>query len=696
MNTHLNSRLNTPELRLHRFLLLAIALPMLSVAYFCVGCANAVAPTGGEPDKTTPKIVATEPLQRATNVHPRYIALEFSKFVHPRSQVQQSLFLTPPLKVEYMWSGKTVYVHFKEPLDSNTTVALTLGTQYTDWDGNKPEAAYTLIFSTGSKLDSGTIRARVETEKPDGITAFLYQLTANPDTLNPATTKPKYKTQVGSNKTLEFPALAKGAYRLFVLRDEYRNDLVDKGTDAFGAATQDLVLSEGGTAETLLRIAPTEDLTPPRVFDVRQISATRLAVKFSEKIHPASLRPLNFLLRDSAGALSADELPRVTALHSDVSNPAVVYCYTDKALRNASARRTERWQLVASAVRDSAGNTIVDSAKSAYFSVSQDASPSDTLLPALVRTQVLSRTARSPFMAPLLADSARNVPQKPRIAFVFSSALALATTTASVKDIVWESADGKVISHTTTLEQANTLVVEPRQTALAPNAWYTLGFRAQALQAWHGAALRDSVVVLRFQTEDARDYGGVSGAVRDSVFAVSTSAFISVSQASVSQANIAQSTIAKATIAQTNASTQASISIMPKTRTLSTQAEYVLVLEEASALQTSPAGASGNNAQQAQNLASRPQTAQAATPTGNLLFAEKRFEVRLKKQGAWEFANIPPGAYRLTAYVDANGNGRYDYGSAFPFVPAERFVVLQTDLQIRPRWTIENVMVVVP
>jgi hypothetical protein len=256
-----------------------------------------------------------------------------------------------------------------------------------------------------------------------------------------------------------------------------------------------------------------------------------------------------------------------------------------------------------------------------------------------------------------------------------------------VREIVWESADGKAAPHATVLEQANTLVVEP-STALAPNAWYTVGFRTQALQAWHGAALRDSVVVLRFQTEDARDYGGVSGMVRDSVFAVSTTAFVGVSKGSITQA----------TTAQAPASTQASVSVVSKARILSTQAEYIVVLEAASSLPTSPTGASGGNAQQPQNGANSPQATQqpAPTPPVSLPFAEKRFEVRLKKPGAWEFANIPPGAYRLTAFVDANGNGRYDYGSAFPFMPAERFVVLQTDIQVRPRWTIENVMVVVP
>lgn len=645
-------------------------------------CANVVAPTGGKSDKTLPTIVATEPPQRALNAHPSYIALEFNKFVQQRSQVQQSIFLTPPIKTEYIWSGKTVYVNFKEPLDSNTTVALTLGTQYTDWDGNKPEAAYTLIFSTGSKLDSGTIRARVETDKPEGISAFLYQLTAREDTLNPATTKPKYKTQVGSNKTIEFPALAAGAYRLFVLRDEYRNDLLDKGTDAFGTAPQDILLPEGGTAEIVLRIAPLEDLVPPRIFEVRQTGATKLSVKFSEKIHPASLRASHFMLRDSLEVLPVSELPRVVAVHLDVNNPSFVQCYTDKALPTTTFPSRNTWQMKVESVRDSAGNTIADSLKTAFFAMLPDAPAADTLLPTLVRTQILTSSLPSPFTAPLLSDSAHNVPQKPRISFTFSQALAQSTTTSSIGGLVWESASGQAVKAAVALEQANRLVVEPL-TSLAPNVWYTLGFRLQSLQALNGKALRDSVVLLYFQTEDARDYGGVSGTIADSVFTPSTRGTISVS---TNTHVLGRSTDATVHFS-TNAGTR-----MASVR--STSAQYVVMLEIVSP-QNSLQG--GNNAQastpqSAQNQPNRPSSA----PQAVLPFAPQRFEIRLQKAGAWEFANIPPGSYRLTAFVDANGNGRYDYGSAFPFVPAERFVVLPTELQVRPRWTIDNVRVVVP
>ncbi len=658
---------------------------------FLNACANAVAPSGGKPDKTPPAIIATEPLQRALNAHPQYIALEFNKFIQQRNQVHQSLFLTPPIKTEYFWSGKTIYVNFKEPLDSNTTVALTLGTQYSDWDGNKPESAYTLIFSTGSKLDSGTIRARVDTDKPDGLTAFLYPLTTRPDTLNPGTTKPKYKTQIGSNKTLEFPALAAGAYRLFVLRDEYRNDLLDKGVDAFSTAVSDIWLPEGGTAEMLIKMAPVEDVAPPRIYEVRQISAQRLSVRFSEKIHPASLRADNFTLRDSLETLAGSELPRIIALHPDGNNPAVIRCYTDKPLPSSAQQQSSTWRFKAIAVRDSAGNTIADSTNTAFWKISNEATIADSTLPMLLRTQILTAGALSPFMAPVLADSVRNVPQKPRIAFTFSEALALSVTTASASGIVWESASGKAVDFAVSLAPHNRLMLEPR-TALAPNAWYTLGFRTQSLQAWDGRSLRDSVVLLRFQTEDARDYGGISGTIADSVVIPSTIASVGI---------IKKNTATQATISTTSATMPSAINLTRSTLVRSTMAtrstggQFVIVLETAPLLTQS---ASANSTPSPQSATSMPPSqSPASTPTqAPSPFAQQRFELRLAKPGAWELSTVPPGSYRLTAFVDANGNGRYDYGSVFPYSPAERFIVFPTDLQVRPRWTIDNVRIIVP
>jgi Bacterial Ig-like domain len=655
---------------------------LLSIAGIA-SCASQAAPTGGRLDSIPPRILFTEPAQRSLNQHPAYMALEFSKFVGQRTEVQKNIFLTPPVKTEYSWAGTTLFVTFKEALDSNTTVALTLGTQYTDWDGNKPEAAYTLIFSTGNKLDSGTVRATVYGEKTEGVTGFLYQLNGmNADTLNPATTKPKYKSQTGTKGTMDFPALAAGTYRLFAVRDAFRNDVIDAGTDAFGTTTNDILIPEGATVDATVRLTSVFDIQAPRLFDVRQVSLTHLIAKFSERLNPASVRAGNFTLRDSVSSEPLEQ--RITSVHPDPANAAIVHLY----LPSPFSLPDKRIQLTAN-VQDSSGNSILDSARTAVFSVGRpDEIQPDTLSPKLLRTVLANDwLPRTPALQPLITDSVRGMPQKPRIAFVFSAALAAEIpTTATTSAIVWENAAQQTILFNLTAPYANMLVVEPRA-PLAPNSWFTLGLRLASLRAWHGAALADSVVLLRFQTNDPRDYGGITGTLLDS---------------GLVRTSLTRDSLVKATTGSVRVNATRS-------------GQYVIVLE----VQDSQSQeASGQSFAQGQspvkqtlpnglpNTQGRPS---GIVPPQNINpvpqsspFAKRRFEKILRQSSnpraalLWEFTDVPAAAYTLTAFYDANGNGRYDYGTAFPYAPAERFVILPTPLQVRQRWIVENTTIILP
>jgi hypothetical protein len=681
-----------------------LVLIFFSIILLLQSCANAVAPTGGAPDKTPPQILASEPIQRALNVHPTGISLLFNTFIAQRERVQQSIFLTPPVKTEYSWFGKTLYIAFKEPLDSNTTVALTLGTEYTNWDGNKPEAAYTLTFSTGAKLDSGTIRGTIDqqnsTDKRDGISAFLYPLTGiKPDTLNPITTKPKYKTQIGSKGTFEFPALARGAYRVFVVRDEFRNDVIDVGTDAFGTTTRDISLPEGATAEVRVQLAPKTDALPPQLYEVRHISPKRLVVRFNEKIEAASLRASAWTLRDSVRSLPAIALPRITQLHAETNNPAATVIYLDKPLETSLFQAATRWELRAAMVRDSAGNTISDSANAGFFSINTTPAQTDTTAPVLVRTVLANAPLAQRFFAnaPALLDSARGLPLQPQIAFLFSSALQINTTNASIeasiveKNIVFENTLQQAIPiRVVPNEQANMLLVEPRA-PLQPNAWYSLGFRTSAVKAWNGAVpANDSVVVLRFQTSDPRDYGAVSGTLLDSALILPTTATIRLN---------ASNDGVLATMASIR-TTRATTALVETRAVLTTNGQYVIILEASQNLapqaQPSPNASPASKGAPNQVPPTQGASNQASSPSQQSPFAQRRFERIVKKIGEWNFAEIPPGTYVLSVFYDANGNGKYDFGAVFPYSGAERFHAHPTEIQVRARWTVENVEVKLP
>lgn len=71
--------------------------------------------------------------------------------------------------------------------------------------------------------------------------------------------------------------------------------------------------------------------------------------------------------------------------------------------------------------------------------------------------------------------------------------------------------------------------------------------------------------------------------------------------------------------------------------------------------------------------------------------AEPTSEIELDGPGDFRFDNVLPGQYILQAYRDANGNGEFDYGNAFPFVPAERTMVHPDTLEVRLGWETEDI-----
>lgn len=84
-----------------------------------------------------------------------------------------------------------------------------------------------------------------------------------------------------------------------------------------------------------------------------------------------------------------------------------------------------------------------------------------------------------------------------------------------------------------------------------------------------------------------------------------------------------------------------------------------------------------------------------AGPVGISLYplrdSEPASEIELPGPGDFRFDNVLPGRYILQAYRDANGNGKFDYGNALPFVPAERSMVHPDTLEVRLGWETEDI-----
>lgn len=72
------------------------------------------------------------------------------------------------------------------------------------------------------------------------------------------------------------------------------------------------------------------------------------------------------------------------------------------------------------------------------------------------------------------------------------------------------------------------------------------------------------------------------------------------------------------------------------------------------------------------------------------------YRTRVEPNGNYLFKEVLPGLYQLNGFRDANGNHRFDYGNALPFVPAERFWAWPDSIKVRSRWPNENNDFVIP
>ena len=168
--------------RLSKYIPLIPAALVLGAMMFPSGCANTTTPpSGGAKDTIPPVLVKTYPLPGSVNVptHKTQVKFTFDEYVVVKDA--NNIFLSPPLekKPKYRMSGKTLVVSFESDLDTNTTYTLDITGAVADNNENNWYEGFTLVFSTGSQIDSMCMTGLVQdcnTLMPiKGATVLLYK-----------------------------------------------------------------------------------------------------------------------------------------------------------------------------------------------------------------------------------------------------------------------------------------------------------------------------------------------------------------------------------------------------------------------------------------------------------------------------------------------------------------------------------------
>jgi len=71
---------------------------------------------------------------------------------------------------------------------------------------------------------------------------------------------------------------------------------------------------------------------------------------------------------------------------------------------------------------------------------------------------------------------------------------------------------------------------------------------------------------------------------------------------------------------------------------------------------------------------------------------EKKYFTKPDANLNFSFERIEAGGYRLWAFRDLNNNGQYDYGWFYPFRFSEKFYFYPEELNLRPRWSLTDLL----
>jgi hypothetical protein len=439
-------------------------------------------------DTAAPAIARTSPDSNGVRVATREIVLEFTEYVDRRS-VEESIFISPPLgDLEFDWSGTELTITFPDTLRRSTTYVVNVGTDVIDVRArNRMASGFTLAFSTGDSIDQGWISGRVYDTSPVGLMVFAYRVDGiRPDTLDPARAKPDFVVQSGEHGFYRLSNIPLGTYRVFAVRDEYRNFLYDKGVDQIGVASAEVSLGPGRLGLSGVNfLLMQEDTSRISVASATAIHRRLIEVRFSEPPDSLLFSEAAFTLRDTA---TGEVIPVAIAyLKPGVSNVAGVL--TSGPLDSGRVCR-----IMVANVTDRAGNPL-DSGRAV----------------ALVAGTGIPDTLGVGVSIAGLQDSARSVPVDRPIEIHFSEAVAVGPV---LRALSLQDTSGRALPTDLTWIGGARVVITPRH-RLESRRWYVLTVPGDSVRSLRGPVLRDSAFTFRFETMDLRSTGILEGALDD-------------------------------------------------------------------------------------------------------------------------------------------------------------------------------------
>ena len=213
---------------------------LVFIGLVIVNCANKGTPEGGPKDETPPKIVDENPKNLTTNFKGKVIKIYFDEYVKLKN-IQKQLIMSPPMTTQpeitpLGTASKYITIKIFDTLQPNTTYAFNFGNSIVDNNEGNPYPYYRYVFSTGSYIDSlsvkGTIVDALKRTPETFVNVALYEVDSTFTDSIVYKKTPKYITNtLDSLTTFSVENVKAGKYMLMALKDANSDNKFQQKTD---------------------------------------------------------------------------------------------------------------------------------------------------------------------------------------------------------------------------------------------------------------------------------------------------------------------------------------------------------------------------------------------------------------------------------------------------------------------------------
>ncbi|RLD29118.1 MAG: hypothetical protein DRI75_04470 [Bacteroidetes bacterium] len=246
---------------MHKYLSNLIFILVISLGF--ANCANRGTPTGGDKDITPPVITKSIPENFSTNFTGKEIKIYFDEYIKIKN-LRKQLIISPPMDPEpeitpLGSASKYITIKIFDTLQPNTTYAFNFGESIVDNNEENPYPYYRYVFSTGSYIDSlsvkGEIKDAVNRKADEFVSVLLYDIDSTFTDSIIYKQKPKYITNtLDSTTTFKLENLKAGKYLMIALKEENGNYTFQQKTDKIGFLKDYITVSTDTTTIHTLKL----------------------------------------------------------------------------------------------------------------------------------------------------------------------------------------------------------------------------------------------------------------------------------------------------------------------------------------------------------------------------------------------------------------------------------------------------------